>query len=236
MILSNHYGCINYEKMSLFTIGIFLRNLSSCMISTTSSVKEFSENIPCYIDEGVFISNISFEENASYIPLILWRFNNINKKAKGITICFTNGVSYFPSYKQVDLKNVIIRYKNNKEITPISKKIETDSTYDVFDNVDYSFCEALRDNDIKGSFGAYNTLDGKMISFTRYCAPEGYIGEYRITIELDEFVKLKKADELELQIVITDNGVTTEITKVLKFDMKYKTSTESMFGAWVKMY
>ena len=94
------------------------------MISTTSSVKEFSEDIPCHITDGIFISNIFFEDNKSSVPLILWRFNNINKKASGIMICFTNGTNYFPINKEVDIKTVKIRYKNNRVIDSISKKIE----------------------------------------------------------------------------------------------------------------
>ncbi len=206
------------------------------MISTTSSVKEFSEDIPCHITDGVFISHISFEENKSSVPLIFWRFNNINKKASGIRICFTNGINYFPQNKEVDLKTVKIRYKNNRVINSISKKNETERLYDVFDNVDYSFCEASKDIGIKGSSGIIKYLDGRMKSFTCYHAPEGFIGEYQITMKFNEIIKLKKADTLELQMLITENGETKEITKIFHFDIKYRTSTESMFGAWVRMY
>lgn len=206
------------------------------MISTTSSVKEFSEDIPCHITDGIFISDIFFEDNKSSVPLILWRFNDINKKASGIKICFTNGTNYFPINKEVDIKTVKIRYKNNKVIDSISKKIETDRSYQVFDNVDYSFCETSKNTSVKGSPGIYKYLDGRMESFTRYIAPEGFIGEYQITMKFNEIIKLKKADTLELQMLITENGETTEITKIFHFDIKYRTSTESMFGAWVRMH
>ena len=47
----------------------------------------------------------------------------INKKAKEILICFTNGKSHFPENKSVDVKSVKIKYKNGKEFTTASTSI-----------------------------------------------------------------------------------------------------------------
>ena len=187
---------------------------SSCMISTIYSKKEFKEKIPCYVDKGVFIPYIFFEDNKNSIPLILWKFDFINKKAKEILICFTNGKSHFPENKSVDVKSVKIKYKNGKEFTTVSKKIETESYYHIVDN-----------SSKESSFG-----------YPLGHAPEGTVGEYRIILTFDDIVKLTKADTLELQILITEDGETTEVTKVLHFDMEYKMQTETMVGAWIRSF
>lgn len=219
-----------------FFVFFFCMIFSSCMISTIYSKKEFKEKIPCHIDKGVYLSGIYFENNQNSIPLILWKLDYINKKANGITLCFTNGLNYFPENKSVDVKYVRIKYKNGKEFITDLKNVDKEKRYRVYDDVDYSFFEVSENFDLKGSTGVIIDSDGTCVSFKHCTAPEGYVGEYRIILEFDDTVKLIKADTLELKILIIENGEATEITKVFHFDMQYTSSTESMFSAWVRTY
>lgn len=219
-----------------FFVFFYCMIFSSCMISTVYSKKEFKEKIPCHIDKGVYLSGIYFENNQNSIPLILWKLDYINKKAKGITLCFTNGLSYFPENKSVDVKYVRIKYKNEKEFITELKNVAQKEGYRVYDDIDYSFCEVSENFDLKGSAGLIIDSDGTYVSFKHCIAPEGYVGEYRIILEFDDIVNLSKADTLELKILITEGDETTEVTKVFHFDMQYTSSTESMFSAWIRSY
>ena len=201
-------------KRLILILFFFCMILSSCMISTTYPKNEFKEKIPCSITKDIFIPHIFFEDKKTSINLILCRFDYLYKKVNGIKICFTNGNNYFPENKSINIQSLKIRYKNGKEISAIVKNIETENCYEIVD-----------DSSKESSFG-----------YPLAHAPEGLVGEYRIIMEFNEVVKLKKADSLELQILITEDGATTEITKVFHFDLKYETSTESMFGAWVRRY